>query len=125
MPCCAYKLAFGKTACHCWLNCVQERLKEKGVAMAVNGGFQVIDTHKNKQMLSVMVNSICYIGYMDAVVVPYGSGNYAQDMRMGVEFKQNAHDKLRYEKDFGKDQCSCGIVANAMHNLHACLQAGT
>ena len=33
---------------------------QKPISMAITAGFDVIDTHKNKHMLSIMVNTICY-----------------------------------------------------------------
>ncbi len=95
-------LAVGYTACYHWLHCVQEGLAEKGVKMAEVGAFEVIDTHKNPQMLSITVDNIRYEGNMDAVVVPYGSGSYYWDMRVGIELKQNDVDKQRNKEERGK-----------------------
>lgn len=91
--------------------------------MAVAGGFDVIDTHNNKQMLSIVVKDTRYNGYMDAVIVPYGSGSYGQDMRVGVELKQSPSDKQRYDVEFGKCCAATDTVCNAMHSAQACLQA--
>ncbi|CAL8466535.1 g6071 [Coccomyxa elongata] len=82
---------------------LQERLAAEGVKMAAVGGFDVIDTHKDGQMLSIMVANKCYIGYMDAVIVPYGSGSYYQHMRVGVEQKQSDFDKQQHKEEFGKN----------------------
>jgi len=72
--------------------------------MGAVGGFEVIDTHKDARMLSIIVANTRYNGFMDAVVVPYGSGSgsYYQDMRVGVELMQSEFDKQRHKNEFGK-----------------------
>ncbi len=81
---------------------MQERLAAEGVKMAAVGGFEVIDTQEDARMLSITDANICYYGYMDAVIVPYGSGSYYETMRVGVELKQSEFDMQHHKEKFGK-----------------------
>ncbi|KAK9809894.1 hypothetical protein WJX72_001176 [[Myrmecia] bisecta] len=81
-----------------YMEFLQEELAVQGAPIG-QGGFEVLDTHNKKQMLNCCIDGVQHNGYVDGVILPYGSASYAQDMRAGIELKQNSTDKMRYERE--------------------------
>ena len=75
-----------------------------GVVMG-KGGLEVKCVYLRKGNLKLETDTDCFSGYLDIVVLPFGSRCFESQMRLGVELKQNKDDKKRY-KDDNPPSCS-------------------
>ena len=91
---------------------MQASLEQAGIAFDCSGGFKVVDTHASEGLLSFTFKDTEYTGYLDGVVVPYGSLSYELTARLGFELKYNQVDKESRKRKQRSAEAQQGVAAS-------------
>jgi hypothetical protein len=98
-------------------------LRRAGVSLGPEG-FQVVDLHSNKELLSLKYQQVIYKGGVDAAVVPYGVGKDSVGLvlRVSWEHKQSGKAKIAYaiEKDLTIKVRCCYCLVMLLHLTCCC-----
>ena len=77
---------------------------ERGIAVNQAGGLEVQCVHNQHGALKFDTGQELYSGFLDVVVLPYGSKSIVSQMRAGFELKYNDADRKTFRERVSHDR---------------------
>ena len=84
--------------------CVQAIMVDRGIAVNQAGGLEVQCVHNQYGALKFDTGQELYSGFLDVVVLPYGSKSIVSQMRAGFKLKYNDADRETFRERESHDR---------------------
>ena len=106
---CRRRLSHNSHSCKVRCGVLQACLIKSKVAIGSDPGFAVRDLHSSDGRVSFTHESTVYTGIIDAGVVPFGvmGDTSTSQLRVGLELKQTAEQKQRYQANNPNGDSCC------------------